>query len=153
MNSSVSMMPGNTPARNKRPIEVSVAMPSRMKVIDGGIAAPAHFRNAHLADRRAARRRRAGKRGEHRARAEVGNHQSARKSVKPAVEGFVEILAGRRGADGGAHHHEHRNRNQREVVQPVKEGLRNDVQRTEALKNDNKGDRERSKTERNRRAG
>ena len=40
MNRPVSKRPGSTPARNKRPIEVSVAMPYRMKVIDGGIKIP-----------------------------------------------------------------------------------------------------------------
>ena len=117
-----------------------------------GVAAPSHLRNAHLADGRAARGRRAGKRGEHRACAEVGDHQPARKTVEPAVERLVEILAGGRGADRRAHHHEHRDRNQREVVQSVKEGLGNDVQRTEALKDDDEGDRERAKTEGDRRA-
>ena len=40
MNRPVSISPGSTPARNSRPIEVSVAMPYRMKVIDGGIRIP-----------------------------------------------------------------------------------------------------------------
>src|SRR5256885_8150664 len=40
MNRAVSSTPGITPARNSRPIEVSVAMPYRMNVIDGGIKMP-----------------------------------------------------------------------------------------------------------------
>ncbi len=40
MNSAVSITPGSTPARNSRPIEVSVAMPYRMNVIDGGMRMP-----------------------------------------------------------------------------------------------------------------
>ena len=40
MNRPVSMSPGMTPAMNSRPIEVSVAMPYRMKVIDGGMRIP-----------------------------------------------------------------------------------------------------------------
>src|SRR5262249_56545815 len=40
MNRPVSIKPGITPARNSRPIEVSVAMPYRMKVIDVGIRMP-----------------------------------------------------------------------------------------------------------------
>ncbi len=40
MKSAVSMMPGSTPARNSRPIDVSVAMPYKMNVIDGGIRMP-----------------------------------------------------------------------------------------------------------------
>jgi len=76
MNSPVSIKPGMTPARNSRPIEVSVAIPvqdesdgRRYEYAEssagaygaGGdlvrIAAPAHFRDSHLADCRAARRR------------------------------------------------------------------------------------------------
>src|SRR5688572_6974395 len=33
-------MPGTTPARNRRPIEVSVAMPYRIIVIEGGMRMP-----------------------------------------------------------------------------------------------------------------
>ncbi len=40
MNKAVSISPGITPARKSRPIEVSVAMPYRMKVIDGGMRIP-----------------------------------------------------------------------------------------------------------------
>src|SRR6516164_8952130 len=40
MNRPVSIKPGITPARNSRPIEVSVAMPYRKEVIDGGIRMP-----------------------------------------------------------------------------------------------------------------
>ena len=97
------------------------------------IAAPAHLGDAHLADRRAARGRRAGERGEDRARAEVGDHQAAGQPVEPAVERLVEILAGRRGADRRAHHHEHRDRDQREVVQPGVKRLGHHLQRVEAL--------------------
>ena len=37
---TTSRMPGTTPARNSRPIEVSVAIPYRIIVIDGGIRMP-----------------------------------------------------------------------------------------------------------------
>ncbi len=104
------------------------------------IAAPAHLRNAHLADGRAAGRRRAGERGEDRAGAEIGDHQPARQAVEPAVERLVEILAGRRGADRRAHHHEHRDRDEREFVEAGPEGLGNDVQRIEALEEHQKDD-------------
>jgi hypothetical protein len=40
MNRPVSRRPGSTPARNRRPIEVSVAIPYRMNVMDGGIRMP-----------------------------------------------------------------------------------------------------------------
>ena len=40
MNSPVSINPGMTPAMNSRPIDVSVAMPYRMKVTDGGMRMP-----------------------------------------------------------------------------------------------------------------
>ena len=40
MNSSISMIPGIRPAMNRRPIEVSVAMPYTIIVIDGGIRMP-----------------------------------------------------------------------------------------------------------------
>jgi hypothetical protein len=38
--SNVTMMPGTTPPRNRRPIDVSVAMPYRIKVTLGGISIP-----------------------------------------------------------------------------------------------------------------
>ena len=97
------------------------------------IAAPAHLGDAHLADRRAAGGRRAGQRGEHRAGAEIRDDEPARHAVEPAVERFVEVLARGRGADRRAHHHEHRDRHQREVVQARIERLGDDVQRVEAL--------------------
>ena len=59
------------------------------------IAAPAHLRNAHLADGGAAGGRRAGERGEDGAGAEIGNDQAAGHAIKPAVERLVKILAGR----------------------------------------------------------
>jgi hypothetical protein len=40
MKRPVSSSPGITPARKSRPIDVSVAMPYRMNVIDGGIRMP-----------------------------------------------------------------------------------------------------------------
>src|SRR3954470_23616892 len=40
MNRPVGLKAGKTPARNNRPIEVSVAIPYRMKVTDGGMRMP-----------------------------------------------------------------------------------------------------------------
>ncbi len=40
MNNPVSINPGMTPAMNSRPIDVSVAMPYRMNVTDGGMRMP-----------------------------------------------------------------------------------------------------------------
>ena len=116
------------------------------------IAAPPHLRNAHLADGRAAGRRGAGERGEDGAGAEIGNHQSARHAVKPAVERLVEILAGRRRADRRAHHHEHRDRDQREFVEAGPERLGDDVHAVEALEQQQKDDRNRTEAERHRNA-
>ena len=81
------------------------------------IAAATHFRDAHFADRGAACRRRACQRGENRAGSDIGNRKPARQPIEPAIERFVEILAGRRRADCRAHHHEHRDRDQREFVE------------------------------------
>ena len=112
-----------------------------------GIAAPAHLRDAHLADGGAAGRRGARERGEDRAGAEVGDHEPAGQPVEPAVERLVQVLAGGRRADRRAHHHEHRDRDQREVVQPRPEGLGDDVQRVEALEDDEEGDAIRAEPE------
>ena len=38
--STVTMMPGKTPPRNRRPIDVSVAIPYRIRVTLGGIRMP-----------------------------------------------------------------------------------------------------------------
>ena len=107
------------------------------------VAAPAHFRNAHLADGGAAGGRRAGERGKDGAGAQVGNHQPARQAVEPAVERFVEVLAGGRGTDRRAHHHEHRDGDQRELVETGIEGLGDDMHAVEALEDqqENNGDR------------
>ena len=68
-----------------------------------------------------------------RAGAEIGDHQAAGHAVEPAVERVIEILAGGRGADRRAHHHEHRNRDQREIVQAGIERLRRHAQRIDSL--------------------
>src|SRR6185295_850191 len=102
------------------------------------IAALAHLRNAHLADRGAAGGRRAGERSKDGAGSEIGDHQSARNAVEPAVERLIEVLAGGRGADGGTHHHEHGNRHQREVMQAGIKGFRRHAQRVHALEDHQK---------------
>ena len=112
------------------------------------IAAPPHLRNAHLADGRAAGRRRAGERGKDGAGAEIGNHQAARHPVKPTVERFVEVLAGGRRADGGAHHHEHRDGDQREFVEARPERLGDNMHAVEAMKKQKEDDRNRAEAER-----
>ena len=81
------------------------------------VAAPAHFRNAHLADGGAAGGRRARERGKDRAGSDIGDHQTAGHAIEPAVERLVEVLAGGRRADRRAHHDEHGYRHQREVGQ------------------------------------
>ena len=116
------------------------------------IAAAAHLRNAHLADGGAAGGRRAGERREDRAGAEIGNHQPAGQPVEPAVERLVEILAGRRGADRRAHHHEHRDRDQGEFVEAGIEGLGDDLHAVEALEDQQKDDRDRAEAEGHRHA-
>src|SRR5258706_490734 len=82
-----------------------------------GVATPPHLRDPHLADRRTTRGRRPGERRKERAGAQIGDHETARHAIEPAVERFVEVLAGGRGADRRAHHHEHGNRYEGEVVQ------------------------------------
>jgi hypothetical protein len=101
----------------------------------------------------AARRRRTGERGEDSAGAEVGDHEAARQAVEPAIECFVQVAPGRRRADRRTHHHEHRDRNQREVVEPRVEGLRHHLHGVEALKDEQEHDRERAQAERDRRPG
>ena len=76
--------------------------------------------------------------------------QAAGQTVEPAVERFIEILAGRRGADRRAHHHEHRDRHQRELVEPGPEGLGDDVHAVEALEHQEEDDRDRAEAERDR---
>ena len=118
------------------------------------IAAPAHLRNAHLADGRAAGGRGAGERGEDRAGAEVGDHQAAGHAVEPAVERLVEVLAGGRRADRRAHHHEHRDRDQREVVQArSRTSPPTTCSASKPWKITRNDDRDRAEPERDRRAG
>ena len=111
------------------------------------VAAPAHFRNAHLADGGAAGGRRAGERGEDGAGAQVGNHQPARQAVEPAVERLVEVLAGGRGTDRRAHHHEHRDGDQRELVETGIERLGDDMHAVDALEDQQEDDRDRAEPE------
>ena len=117
------------------------------------VAAPAHLRDAHLADGGAAGGRGAGEGGEDRAGAEVGDDQPAGQAVEPAVKRLVEVLAGRRGADRRAHHHEHRDRDQRELVEPGPERLGDHVQGVEALEDRQEDERDRAEPERDRNAG
>ena len=114
------------------------------------IAAPPHFRNSHLADGGAAGGRRAGERGEDGAGAEIGNDQSARQAVKPAVERLVKILAGRRRADRGAHHHEHRNGHEGKIVEAGPERLGDDMHAVDAVKKQKEDDRYRAEAKRDR---
>ena len=114
------------------------------------ISAPPHFRDAHLADGGAAGGRGAGERGEDGAGAEIGNDQAAGQAVKPSVERLVQILAGRRRADRGAHHHEHRNRHEGKIVEAGPECLGDDVHAVDAVKKQQEDDRYRAEAKRHR---
>ena len=126
-NSSTSSTPGTTPARNSRPIDVSVTRPYRIIVIDGGIRMPSvppaqiepvamrrrhaavhHLRHAGLADRRRGGRARPADRREQAAGEDVGDHESARHAVEPAVQRLVDVVARRRDADRCAQQDEER---------------------------------------------
>src|SRR6185312_4988601 len=63
------------------------------------------------------------------------------------VERLIEILAGGRGADRRTHHHEHRNGDEREVVETRPEGLGDDVERVDALEDEQEDDRHRAEAE------
>jgi hypothetical protein len=110
-------------------------------------SAPAHFRNAHLADGRAAGRRRTGQRREDRTGAQVGHHQAARHAIEPAVERLVQILAGRRGTDRRAHHHEHRDGDQGKFIEARPEGFGNHMDGVETLKQHQKRQRDGAEAE------
>jgi hypothetical protein len=72
--------------------------------------------------------------------------------VEPAVERLVQVLAGRRGADRRAHHHEHGDRHEGEIIEPGIEGLGGDAQRVDALKQDEESNGDGAQAERDRRA-
>ena len=79
--------------------------------------------------------------------------QPAGQPVEPAVERLVEVLAGGRGADRRAHHHEHRDGDQREIVETGPERLGHDVHAVEALEDQQEDDRDRAEPEGDRNAG
>ena len=81
------------------------------------VAALAHLRHAHLADRSAGRGRRPAERREDRAGAEIRGEQPARHPVQPALQRLVQIGAGARAGDRAAHQDEHRDRQEREAVE------------------------------------
>ena len=135
-NSSVSMMPGPRPARNRRADRLlgrEAVEDQRQRRRDQDaeraargdqpgreplrIAALQQLRDAGRADRRARGRRRSAHRGEHRAREHVGEPETAGDLVQPRVERPVDVGAGARLADRRAHQHEQRDRQQREVVE------------------------------------
>jgi hypothetical protein len=152
MNSAVSSKPGMMPAMNRRPIEVSggdavedhgdagrdqdaqrAAGGDRAGGEVGVVAALAHLGDAHLADRRAGRRRGTGERREQRAGAEVGNHQRAGHAVQPARQRLVEVGAGARGSDRRAHDDEHRQGHQGEIVQAGEHRFRHEMHAAPAV--------------------
>jgi hypothetical protein len=83
----------------------------------------------------------------------VRDDQSARQPVQPAIKRLVEVLAGGRRADGGAHHDEHRDGDERELVEPGVERLGHHAHRVEALEDQQEDDRDGAEPERDRHAG
>ena len=112
-----------------------------------GVAAAAHLGNAHFADGGATRGRGACESREDGAGADIRNGETAGQAVEPAVERLVEVLAGGRRADRGAHHYEHRNRDEGEIVETGIEGLGDDAHAVETLEYQKKDDRDRAQTE------
>src|SRR6478735_2976900 len=128
----------NRPVSINRPIEVSVAIPYRMKVIDGGIrmpsVPPAQIEPVATSSGYP-RRRISGMPILPMAAQQAGGY-----AIEPAVERLIEVLAGGRRADRRTHHHEHGYRHQREVGEAGVERLRRHVQRIQALEDHQKGD-------------
>src|SRR5262249_53513562 len=116
-------------------------------------AAPAHLRDTHLADGGGGGGGRGGEGREDRTGCDIGDHKAPRHAIEPAVERLVEVLARGRRADRGAHHHEHRDRYQREVRETGIECLGRHVQRIHALKDHEERERDGAQPECNRRAG